>query len=161
VHIPRSEVNLTALGPCNLSCPMVPCWAHQRQHLTRCQQRNCCAYSAVSSPSGPEAGRWGNHADLYSVLGVTRSSTDAEIRHAFRRRAKLVHPDGRVLSSSAAAFKVCPQREKKIFARQSDLYCQHYQTTHTCRIMFLLNGGTCRLHVWRALCCFSMVGSSH
>jgi DnaJ-class molecular chaperone len=47
-----------------------------------------------------------HHADLYSLLGVTRSSSNADIKQAFRKHAKLVHPDSRILSSSTPAFKV-------------------------------------------------------
>ncbi len=40
-------------------------------------------------------------ADLYETIGVERSATDADIKRAFRRRAKKVHPD---TGGSAEAF---------------------------------------------------------
>ena len=43
--------------------------------------------------------------DLYSVLGVGRDATDAEIKRAFRRLAQQWHPDVNAEPEAAERFK--------------------------------------------------------
>lgn len=43
--------------------------------------------------------------DYYSVLGVERSCTDADLKKAFRKKALKVHPDKNACPQSSEAFK--------------------------------------------------------
>ncbi|KAL3312607.1 DnaJ (Hsp40), subfamily C, member 11 [Cichlidogyrus casuarinus] len=60
--------------------------------------------------------------DLYAVLGVSRSATEAEIRSAYRRLSLLLHPDKQEGTEEIA---------HKVFSRLSTAYKVVFDEPHS------------------------------
>ncbi|MBQ5491392.1 MAG: J domain-containing protein [Treponema sp.] len=75
--------------------------------------------------------------DCYSVLGVSRTATAAEIRHAYRKKAKLLHPD--ITQGDAEAFHelqkayetLADSKSRSLFdeAQATGVYAERWQRT--------------------------------
>ena len=53
--------------------------------------------------------------DYYELLGVSKTATDEEIKRAFRRLAKMFHPDNKENGDEAKfKFYLIPRKEKRM-----------------------------------------------
>ena len=57
--------------------------------------------------------------DLYSTLGITREATQTEIREAFFRRAKELHPDVNPSTEAKEEFALAQEAFEKLKGKRS------------------------------------------
>ena len=59
--------------------------------------------------------------DLYATLGITREATQTEIREAFYRRAKELHPDVNPSEEAKEEFNLAKEAFEKLKGKSSTL----------------------------------------
>ena len=68
--------------------------------------------------------------DCYKVLGVRQNATSAEIKRAYRQKAKLFHPD-KLNSDDSEQFKLLVQAYEILSdARQRSIFDSSFFTSH-------------------------------